>query len=135
MSVEAWATEDVMTQAAVQRRSRPSVAKTKPRQEGHTDARKWLRESGYADIADMIDEVMAEWEAKGLSTRRSWWQILAGGAHGRPLTIYGRMFPVLASAQRRQRLPVTANALQRNAKETPPPVRTTGRWPQRPGSR
>jgi hypothetical protein len=124
-----------MTQAAAMRRktrtSKPAVAKSKPRGPvPDTDARKWLRENGYDDVADMIDRVMADWEENGVRTRRSWWVTLAGGANGRPYTVAGQEFPVLASAQRRQNKPVTPNAIQRNARETPPPARVNGRWPK-----
>jgi hypothetical protein len=121
------------TQAATRRRTtprKPSVAKSKPKL-ANTDARVWLRENGYDDVAEMIDAFVQGWEAEGKSTRRNWWDTLAGGADGRPYTVEGKQFPVLASAQRRQARPVTANAIQRNARETPPPVRETGRWPAR----
>jgi len=81
------------------------VAKSKPRpaaQPTSTDARKWLRENGYDDVADLIDEVMGEWAASGARTRRDWWVTLAGGVDGKPATVNGREFPVLACAQRRQ---------------------------------
>ena len=29
------------------------------------DARQWLRANGYDDIADMIDEIISEWQAAG----------------------------------------------------------------------
>jgi hypothetical protein len=107
------------------------VAKSKPRpaaQPTSTDARKWLRENGYDDVADLIDEVMSEWAASGARTRRNWWVTLAGGVDGKPATVNGREFPVLACAQRRQNKPVTKNAIRRNAREAPPPVRDNGRW-------
>jgi hypothetical protein len=90
-----------------------------------------LRENGYDDVADRIDAVMQGWKAEGKSTRRDWWITLSGGADGRPYTIDGKEFPVLAAAQRRQSKPVTTNAIRRNAREQPPPVRVNGRWPAR----
>jgi len=83
------------------------------------------------DVADMVDAVMQRWEDEGKNTRRNWWDTLSGGADGRPYTVDGKEFPVLAAAQRRQGKPVTRNAVQRSARETPPPVRETGRWPAR----
>lgn len=91
-------------------------------------ARTWLRENGYPDVADLIDEVMAEWDAKGVGTRRNWWEILAGDAEGNPRTVAGREFPVLRAAQIRQGVPVTKNAIRRSRKEKPPHIRKTGRW-------
>jgi|ERR1019366_989439 hypothetical protein len=122
------------TQTATRRRTtaqrKPSVAKSKPKP-SNTDARVWLRQNAYDDVADMIDVVMQRWEDEGRSTRRNWWDTLAGGTDGRPSSVDGQEFPVLATAQRRKGKPVTENALQRNPKETPPPVRETGRWPAR----
>jgi hypothetical protein len=123
-----------MTRVATQRRTTttsPTVAKSKPRptaQPSSTDTRKWLRENGYKDVADLIDEVMSEWAASGARTRRDWWVTLAGGVDGSPATVNGREFPVLACAQRRQNKPVTKNAIRRNPREAPPPVRDNGRW-------
>jgi hypothetical protein len=122
------------TQAATRRRTttprEPSVAKSKPKLSS-TDARVWLRQNAYDDVADMVDAVMQRWEDEGKNTRRNWWDTLSGGTDGRPYTIDGKEFPVLAAAQRRQGKPVTRNALQRSQRETPPPVRETGRWPAR----
>ena len=36
-------------------------------------ARKWLRDNNYNDIADMIDELIDEWNKTGKGTRRNWW--------------------------------------------------------------
>ncbi len=94
-------------------------------------ARKWLRENGYDDVADLIDEVMAEWKERGSRERRDWWDILAGDRNGQPRVIAGREFPVLQAAQKRQGRKVTANALKRNRREKPPPVRQTERWSKR----
>ena len=53
-------------------------------------ARRWLRENGYEEIADLIDDFISEWKATGKRTRRNWWEILAGGSQGNPRTIYGK---------------------------------------------
>jgi len=121
-----------MTQAAPRRRSKPGnpKARKKPSRAAPADARTWLRENGYEDVARMIDVVMAEWESSGKGTRRSWWVTLAGGVDGEPFTVNGRTFPVLASAQIRQGKPVTRNAIKRNPREVPPPVRRSARWPR-----
>ena len=92
------------------------------------DARVWLRANGYDDVADLIDEIIAEWSASGNKTRRNWWEKLAGGSGGKPTKIGSRELPVLRAAQIRQGKPVTKNALCRNPREVPPPVEMQGRW-------
>lgn len=83
-------------------------------------ARDWLRENSYDDVANLIDEIQAEWEKQGKRTRRNWWEVLAGGKDGKPRTIAGREFPVLKVAQRRQGLSITKNAIRRNRNEKAP---------------
>lgn len=95
------------------------------------NARVWLRENGYDDVADMIDETMREWELRGVATRRNWWDKLAGGKNGAPCKISGRQFPVIGAAQIRQGKEVTANALCRNSDEAIPPRTPQGRWNNR----
>jgi hypothetical protein len=95
-------------------------------------ARAWLRENGYADIADLIDALLAKWKAEGKRTRRNWWETLAGGKNGQPRTIGGKAFPVLKAAQIHQGVPITPNAVCRSTeKSPPPPPRLTKRWPKR----
>lgn len=88
-------------------------------------ARRWLRENGYEDIASMIDEIMDEWREAGNRTRRNWWDILAGDAHGGPRKVAGREFPVLMAAQRRHGVPITERHMQkgRGASASDPPDR------------
>ena len=88
----------------------------------------WLRSNGYKDVANLIDQVTEEWKIEGKSTRRNWWEVLAGGDGGRPFRIAGRVFPVLRVAQRRQGRRITKNAIQRAGKERAPRVRKTARW-------
>jgi hypothetical protein len=117
-------------QTATRQHARAEKPLAKPRRKRkNKDARIWLRQNGYNDVADMIDVVMQRWEAEGKSTRRNWWDTLSGGVDGRPYTIDGQEFPVLVAAQRRQHKPVTANAIQRNVRENVPAVRRDGRWP------
>lgn len=97
--------------------------------------RTWLRENGYADIADLADDVRAGWLKAGKRTRRNWWEILAGDGKGRPRKVAGREFPILMAAQVRQGMPVTPNAICRRTEEKPPPVRVTGRWPVKPSKK
>lgn len=91
-------------------------------------ARQWLRENEYSDVADMIDEIMAEWRSTGNGSRRNWWETLAGGENGRPYHVAGREFPVLRAAQVRQGKAVTADSVSRRAGEEAPDVMPCGRW-------
>lgn len=93
-------------------------------------ARNWLMQNNYQDIAQSIDTVMDEWKNKGTQTRRSWWDILAGGKNGKPRTVEGVTFPVLRAAQLRKGIPISENALCRNPDEEFPVVRINGRWPK-----
>lgn len=91
--------------------------------------RVWLRENGYPEVADMINEIQAEWKVSGKHTRRNWWDVLSGGKNGTPRIIYGRQFPVLQAAQIRQGKPVTKNALKIMENEAEAPaVFDNGRW-------
>lgn len=91
--------------------------------------RVWLKENGYSEVAQLIDDVQAEWKQTQKHTRRNWWEVLSGGKNGSPRTIYGRQFPVLQAAQIRQGKPVTTNALK-SAKEqsAAPAIFDNGRW-------
>lgn len=104
--------------------------KTKAPAELDGSIRKWLRENGYSDVCGLIDSLMCEWARKGITTRRNWWDILAGDNEGRPRKVNGRPFPVLAAAQERQGKPVTSNALKRTRDEQAPAVRDSARWTQ-----
>jgi hypothetical protein len=100
-------------------------------------AYEWLQQSGYEDVAALIDKVMLRWKASGARTRRNWWETLAGGQEGKPHTVEGLTFPVLAAAQRHQGLPVTPSAICRNRDESVPRRKFLGRSAQnrRPTSR
>jgi hypothetical protein len=91
--------------------------------------RQWLRGNNYNDIADMIDEILAEFRATGSKERRNWADVLCGN-EGKPITIAGWEFPILASAQISRGLPVSPSAVQRNENEEFPVARKTGRWPK-----
>jgi hypothetical protein len=95
------------------------------------NARKWLRENTYEDIADLIDLVIAEIKASGSKERRNWWAVLAGGVNGKPLVVNGHEFAVIRVAQIRQGKPITENAISRNRLEQPPDVIATKRWPRK----
>lgn len=94
-------------------------------------ARQWLAKNGYGDVAKLIDAAIARIEAKGRKSRRNWWDTLAGGVDGKPMTREGITFPALRVAQIRQGKPVTANAICRSASEQPPDVVATKRWGRR----
>ena len=95
------------------------------------NARDWLRANGYGDVANLIDEVINEWQTQGKKTRRNWWAVLAGGKNGKPSIRATRTFPVLRAAQIRQGKPVTDNAICRNPEEDIPPIISSGRWLKR----
>ena len=90
--------------------------------------RRWLIQNNYQDVAENIEIVMDVWKRKGTHTRRSWWEVLAGGKNGKPRTIEGIVFPVLRAAQLRKGIPVTENAVCRNENEAFPVIRKNGRW-------
>lgn len=97
--------------------------------------RAWLIENGHPEIAEMIDDIEAEWKAIGKHTRRNWWDVLSGGKNGTPRTIYGRQFPVLQAAQIRQGKTITANALKATENEKrAPSISSQGRWKKADGS-
>jgi hypothetical protein len=91
------------------------------------DARVWLREHGYAEVADQIDALIERWKRAGKKTRRNWWEVLAGGVNGKPRTVDGVAFPVLRAAQVRQG--VKAGKGSGRKAEVAPPVRVSNRWP------
>ena len=96
------------------------------------NCRQWLRANGYDKLAHQIDELVERWKAAGKKTRRNWWEILAGGRHGKPCTVDGIKFPILKAAQRRQNRPLTASALSNRGEKPPSPAPSeTGRWPKK----
>lgn len=90
--------------------------------------REWLLNNGYADIAELIEQVMNGWKIKGTKTRRNWWDVLAGNKNGTPKTIEGVTFPILKAAQLRKGICITDNAICRNEDEAVPMVVESGRW-------
>jgi hypothetical protein len=94
--------------------------------------RDWLNNNGYKDVVELIDNAIAKMAIRGSKQRRNWWDILSGGADGRPCVREGIEFPLLRVAQIRQGKPITKNAIARNSREQPPDVVATGRWPKDP---
>jgi len=88
----------------------------------------WLSNNGYEEVAALIDEAMAKMGARGSKQRRNWWDILSGGAEGKPCICEGIRFPVLRVSQRRQGKQITENAISRNNREEVPEIVQTGRW-------
>jgi hypothetical protein len=84
--------------------------------------RRWLIDNDYTDVAELIDEVTAEWDRLGKKTRRNWWEVLSGDRDGKPRTVEGRTFPVLRAARLRQGMSDTKGSLSRNKGEAPPVV-------------
>lgn len=91
-------------------------------------AREWLRANGYEETAQMIDEIMAEWKAQGLATRRDWWQVLAGDKRGNPRKVAGRTFPIIKAARKRQALSTISSAQSNAPREVAPKVKPSPRW-------
>lgn len=91
--------------------------------------RGWLIENDYPEVAQVIDEILDEWQKSGNKQRRNWWDILAGDKNGNPRVIAGKEIPVLRAAQLRKGIHVTENALCKNKNEKAPlPFREKTRW-------
>jgi hypothetical protein len=94
--------------------------------------REWLPRNGYSNIAAMIEEIIAEFEAAGSKERRNWGDTLSGGKDGKPAVVARREFPVLKSAQESRNKPVTPKAIRSSEEHEPfPRPRQTGRWPKK----
>lgn len=87
------------------------------------DVRSWLRANGHKDVALEIDAAIRKWAREGKKTRRNWWDVLAGDRNGNPRRVLGIVFPVLASARRRQQRKysrhLAANSQGRSASSVP----------------
>ncbi len=94
-------------------------------------ARTWLTDNKYDDVIKLMDRVEKIWKANGVTTRRNWWEALAGDRNGQPRVVQGLEFPVLAAAQEHEGMPVTANAIRRNPREVPPSKDFRGQWYRR----
>lgn len=88
--------------------------------------KKWL-EADYSDVLRQVNEQEARWKATGRSTRRNWWDVLAGLEDGTPYVIDDKPFPVLRAARRRKNWPDVDHAICRNENETAADFRF-GRW-------
>jgi hypothetical protein len=81
----------------------------------------WLRQSGYREIADKIENIESKWRANDLKTRRNWWVVLAGDLSGNPREVAGERFPIISSIRRRQGLPPARGGLSRASERPLPP--------------
>nr|VFK53690.1 MAG: hypothetical protein BECKTC1821F_GA0114240_100314 [Candidatus Kentron sp. TC] len=93
-----------------------------------SDARQWLRNNGYADVANAIDAIMNDWRERGKKTRRNWWDVLAGTETGHPRTIDGYTFPILEVARERKGWPPVEDMILHKGIESAPPIRELPRW-------
>ena len=81
----------------------------------------WLRANGYADVAERIEKIVANWKVNGVKTRRNWWDILAGDKVGKEREVAGERFPIIASIRERQGYPPIKDALSQPDERPPPP--------------
>ena len=82
--------------------------------------RDWLVRNDYNDVAELIDDVRAQWDRQNKKTRRNWWEVLAGDKNGKGRIIQGVVFPVLSAARIRQGMPPIKGSLCRNKDEVVP---------------
>src|SRR5689334_12590330 len=75
---------------------------------------------------------MAGWRKRGVTTRRNWWDVLAGDREGNPCKVGGVVFPVLAAARRRKGWPPRASEIGSGESATAPA--TNDRVGQTPAS-
>ena len=90
--------------------------------------RAWLVENGYEDVAGLIERTIAVWKNDGKTTRRNWWDILAGTRAEKPRKIGTTIFPILRAARLRKGWTASKSCLCRNKREAPPPVVPQARW-------
>ena len=91
-------------------------------------ARQWLCASGYDDVNDLIERIMAEWRRKGLGTRKDWCEKLAGTYGGKPCVVDGITLPILRAARTRKGWPAVPGALDRGRDLPLPEVKPQARW-------
>jgi hypothetical protein len=94
------------------------------------DARTWLKQNGYTDVAEIIESFISYNKARGSGERRNYWDLLAGRMDGECFEKHGFKFPILASvrASRKPSYKPTAKAIQRNKIEKVPIPVKQARW-------
>jgi hypothetical protein len=97
---------------------------------GHVNAREWLKENGYSDIADMINAYIAHIKSLGSGERRNYWDLLVGRKDGECCMNHGFKFPILESVRkaRRPNWKPSIHAIKRNNSEVIPAPVIQKRW-------
>lgn len=93
-----------------------------------SDARVWLRSVGLDDLADEIDRIMQSWKDRGLKTRRNWWEALGGTPSGKPVSVEGVVFPILAAVRERRGLEPVKGTVKLRSKIAVPEEVPQARW-------
>jgi hypothetical protein len=96
-----------------------------------SDARVWLRTIGLAmfdELADQLDRITESWAKRGVKTRRSWWENLAGTANGTPRVSYGITFPIIAAVRERFGMDPIKGAIELPPNMVVPPMVKQARW-------
>lgn len=91
--------------------------------------RVWLVQNGYDDIAAKIQKLIVRWKKQGKTTRRNWWDTLAGTEKGEPIEVDGITFPILCCARVRKGWSEIPSCIRRRSGEQALPVKKGGRWP------
>ena len=92
------------------------------------NAKDWLRENKHEEALTAICKIEERWRSRGVGTRKSWWEKLAGGKDGRNSVVDGVELPVLRAAQIQQGKLITANAIFNEGETTPPQRMVQERW-------
>ena len=87
-----------------------------------------MREHGYEDIDELIQQIEDTYAAKGTKSRRSWWLALAGTPAGRCRHYEGITLPILKAARQREGYPPAEGAIERTPGEQAPKKQAQGRW-------
>ena len=96
------------------------------------NCRIWLTANGYSDVTAKITKIERSWKKRGVKTRKDWWLILAGTKDGKPRSVEGVAFPILASCRERQGYPPCEGELARGENEAlAPRPRAQKRWGKR----
>lgn len=96
-----------------------------------SDARVWLRTIGLAmfdELADQLDKITESWSERGVKTRRSWWESLAGTPNGTPRISYGITFPIIAAVRERFGMDPVKGAIELPPNVVVPPIVKQARW-------
>lgn len=92
------------------------------------ETQRWLQVNGYEWVAELIAGILADWKVRKVKTRRNWWLAIAGTEKGRPATVNGVAFPIIAAARVRQGFLPVEGALRNSPEESAPPILPEARW-------